>query len=350
MNRTPLGYRVAALAVVAAFSCAWQQAATAAEKKAESASPPPATFETAPVVPEEPRYIKTYSVRHADPNTVVVVLNEMLGETTPRRAGVGSEPSVKFLMARNNLLIVSGTREMHQKVEDLLKKLDVPPEEKESQIKVFSLVYADPVSTAKMLAQILPKVDAHIAVDEQTRSIVMSGSPDTLRIAEALVQRLDEGQTVERTRPSGSYEVRIVWLAGGLPGENRGEPLAADLKDVAAELARLGMKDPRQIGQFTVLTAHAFTAKGTPRFGDDAADFSASGNVLQQQSGLLALEISIKARQGASPKQEKSLGDLTTRVVVPEKQYVVLATAPIGDVMSAFVVQVTGVAAAGGKK
>ena len=139
----------------------------------------------------------------------------------------------------------------------------------------------------------------------------------------------------------------MVWLAGGLTAENRGEPPTEDLKDVVTELSRLGIKDPCQVGQMVVRTTAgrslggSFNVKSSPRFGDQIADFSASGILSERPDGGLVMEIRISTRKESSP-QERNLNEVDTQIVLPQKQYIVLATAPVGNQTSAFVVQVTG--------
>ena len=58
-------------------------------------------------------------------------------------------------------------------------------------------MYADPASTVTALAAL--KLDIRLAVDERTRSIIASGPPDALAIAEALLLKLDEKETLQST-------------------------------------------------------------------------------------------------------------------------------------------------------
>jgi hypothetical protein len=249
------------------------------------------------------------------------------------------DDSVRFNSDRSNGLVVFAPREAHEKVQDLLKKLDVrPPEEPEKQTKMFTLVYADPASTARSLLSILPK-GTQIAVDERTGCVIVSGPQQAVAEATAVLKKLDEQRMKERMKPPASYEVRVVWLAN----DSRGEQPADDLKDVVAELVRLGIKDVRQIGQMVVQTSTgaSFNLSSLPNFAGEPAGLTASGMLLEENDGAVMMKVSIHAmREG---KQQRGLlSNIDTRVVLPQKQYVVLATAPVGNITSTFVVQVVG--------
>ena len=192
----------------------------------------------------------------------------------------------------NNRIIVFGPRKTHDMVKDLLETLDVPPAaERESQIKIFTLVHVDPASASRMLYAILPK-GIQVAVDERTHSLIASGPPESLNVAEALLLRLDQSAEKERPKSDLRYEVRVVWLAN----DDKASPLAEDLKDVAGELSRMGIKNPRQIGEMVVrnISAGHFQIESSPLFKGEAAGFSATGTLSVERDGPPTLQIAIK--------------------------------------------------------
>jgi len=279
-------------------------------------------------------------LKYADPQAAVGMLTIVVGDDR-----VSFDP-------KTSRLVVLSSPGAHQIVADLLKKLDVPGvPEPQQQIKIFTLLYADPAAVAKVLGTIGPK-GLKTSIDERTQSIIAAGSMDALNVSEALVTKLDEQSVRTVTR----YEVRVIWLAGGMAGEGKGEPPTDDLKDVVAELSRLGIKDPRQVGQMVVQTTSGgsyqgrFEVKSSPRFGDQMADFNASGLLSERTAWPgLVMQIRLRTRKESSP-QGQNLNEIDTQIVLPQKQYVVLATAPTGDLTSVFVVQVTEGAKAGEKK
>jgi len=318
MNRTPLSHRVAMLAVVAVLACGWLRTANAQY--------------TAPASP--PQIFKVYRLRYVSPSFASSALNLLMD----RR----ELASMKMIAGDGTLLMFAPT-ESYKKIDEVLKAIDVAPiapiAEPETQIKVFSLVDAEPASVANVLGTLLPK-DARRAVDERTRSVVISGSRGAIDIAEAVVRKLDEEATAGRPKHSANYDVRILWLAN----DDKGAPPADDLKDVVAELSRLGVKDVRQVGQMVVQTSSGgtFQLSSQPDFMGQPDRLTAAGRLLEQSDGSLEMYVSIKARKCDAQQEQQNLAYVDTRIVVPQKQYVVLATAPVGNMTSVFVVQVTG--------
>ncbi len=282
--------------------------------------------------PEAKNFIASYQTRYVDPMTAGTVLGNIIANGDAGRLSIDRA---------NNRIIVFGPRKTHDMVKDLLETLDVPPAaERESQIKIFTLVHVDPASASRMLYAILPK-GIQVAVDERTHSLIASGPPESLNVAEALLLRLDQSAEKERPKSDLRYEVRVVWLAN----DDKASPLAEDLKDVAGELSRMGIKNPRQIGEMVVrnISAGHFQIESSPLFKGEAAGFSATGTLSVERDGPPTLQIAIKTTarpSGPSAGQPQSLNSLDTQIVAPQKQYVVLATAPVGNITSAFVVQV----------
>src|SRR5262245_14179566 len=63
-----------------------------------------------------------------------------------------------------------------------------PVAAQQSEIKVFALVNANAVDMLSVLQHL---IDGRIAVDQRTNSVIVQGTPETLKIAEALITRLD---------------------------------------------------------------------------------------------------------------------------------------------------------------
>jgi hypothetical protein len=349
MNHKTMTRRISPWFVALLLSCARLRAAAAVEDQVAAESTPPAKagVKADPSIKSKsniagPPSLLIYKLKHADSLSAVELLRNIL------------EPGDRIIPdPRTNALMVVGLPETQRKVADVLKELDMPPAAKDEQsVKIFNLVHADSVAAAKALTAIGPK-GLRVSIDERTRSIIAAGSLDALEVAGALLSRLDEQLETAVTR----YEVRVIWLASGMTGEGRGEPLTDDLKDVSTELSRLGIKDPRQVGQMVVQTSSGgtlrgiFEVKSSPRFGDQAADFNASGSLALRADVLPGLVMQIRLHTTReSPRTEQTLNEINTQIVLPLKQYVVLATAPTGNLTSVFVVQVTEVTKAPEKK
>jgi hypothetical protein len=333
MNRTPLSHRVALLAVVAIFACACLRMASA--QNLASASPP------------APKEFRAFHVRFVNPTFASEALHGLMDDD--------ERASVRICPGASGTLLVLAPPEAYKKIGDMIRVIDqAPPPEPESQIKVFTLANADPASAVKVLATLLPK-GTRVAVDERTRSLILSGSRDALGIAEAMLSRLDERAIIARPKPSTNFEVRVVWLTN----DDKGALPAADLKDVVAELSRLDVKDPRQIGCLMVQTSsdHSFHLVSSPVFAGRRAKLTAAGILSEQTEGVVTMEVAINAVEvgyTATGQVEHNLSEISTRIVMPQRQYVVLAITPAtttaGSITSAFVVQVTRRTNVGEKK
>lgn len=336
MNRNTLAFRAVPWLVVAVLTCGWLSKAAAQEEAASkdgSASPKSVTIAEPPIKSKsnvaKPPSLVTYRLQHTDLETA-----KKLIETVAGMCQIIDDPRTRSLM-------VVAPPDTQRNVAELLEKVDALPEPQEL-IKVFLLVNANPASAAKAISTIVPKV--RVSVDERSRQIIAAGSMGDLNVAEALLTKLDEhrGSVI-----LGGFEVRVIWLATGLTGENKGDPPADDLKDVVAELSRLGIKDPRQVAQMAVQTTAIspgggrFEVKSSPRFGDQMAEFYASGS-LSEDVAKLVMQIRLRTRKEPSPP-EQNLNEINTQIVLSQKQFVVLATAPTGNLTSIFVVQVTEV-------
>jgi type II secretory pathway component GspD/PulD (secretin) len=341
MNRILYISRILAVLSAAAWACGGQGMTWAQSLAAASGATPPEA------VKEPPGVMERYTLRYAEPVTVASVAQAMFEEK-----GEKGENARFAVDPRTNTLLVRGSPQIQQKVADLIKKLDVPPgpAKPPELIKVFTLVNADPASVAKALKAIGPQ-DIRLATYERSGALIAAGPADSLNVAEALASKLDE----RISRPHNPYEIRVVWLASGLTGENKGAPPADDLKGVVAELSRHGVHDPRHVGQIIVQssTNGNFAVESSPRFGDQATEFSVSGSLSPASDDALTVQIRVSTR--TPPPNRQSLNEVNTQVVLPdkklrEKQFVVLATAPIGNQTSVFVLQVTGGGQGGDKK
>ncbi len=369
MNRTAFIRRTSPLLVTAALTCGWLHAAAAADENPPPGPNPktgPSAAKSTPNVATPARVLETYRLQHTNPQFALEVIQPLLG---------GAREGINFSVdSRTSTLIVVAPREVQEKVAAVLKIIDVlAPVKNEEQIKVFTLVNVDPESAAKALKTVLPQ-NIRIAIDERARSLIATGSNEALNVAEAILTKLDENSRIV-SHIVANYEVRVDWLASGLTGEDRGLPPADDLKDVVAELSRMGIKDPREVGQLVVQTMTSgaspgnFDVKGSPHFGDQMADFSASGIlselpngttesvgtrngrevVSELPSGTLLMRVKISTRR-KSPNEEAKSNEIATEIVLPLKQYVVLAAAPAGNETSVFVVQVVRAAKMGESK
>jgi type II secretory pathway component GspD/PulD (secretin) len=315
----------------------------------------PATAKPKAGVKETSGEMETYSIKNPNPKTVISAMENISPKIVVTSVAKYSQDTTNYLIT------VQAPAELRPKVAEILKQLDASQTISPDNIKIFHLSHAEPAMVAKLLTEMLGPNELRVATDERTQSIIASGSPKTLDAVTALLQKLDspmaeDGRNNNRNWPVGAaqrsagYEVRVIWLASGLTGEHKGESPSGDLKEVVAELARMGITDPRQVGQMVVQTTSGanyrgrFDVKSLPRFGDGSVKFDASGTIVEERpDGTLVMQINITTKP-ATGAIDQNFNQVQTQITLPRKQYIVLATAPVGDQTSVFVIQVAGVA------
>ncbi len=228
-------------------------------------------------------------------------------------------------------------------------------------LEQFELVNADAETVLETVSDLFERGTVRLSLDPRTNSIVASGDQQALETIEAVTLRLDEAKGREiRELSSATFQVRLVWLVGGLEEEKATQP-SDDLKPVLEELAKLGVGDVRQVGQVVVNTSpeEDFHVTCSPFHGRFASRMQIRGE-LELQEGVPLVDIDISGSQlvavpvyeeevaGAENERPKrhhvehsAMADLSTRIAVPEGQYVVLGVTPAGEPTSVFVVQVT---------
>ena len=307
--------------------------------------------ETLDVPPDhdQSQVLQVYPLRHVDPESALRVLETTLPQSSHVRM-IADE--------KNETIVVLGSLSVHIRVKELLQRLDIPPDPIGGiQLKVFSIVNADATTIAETVFELFEGDEAKFSVDPRTNSIVATGSEETLEVIEALLLRLDDEKFgVTRESPSTTLQVRVVWLVSGLEGEEAAQP-ADDLKEVLAELAKLGVTGVRQGAQAVVNTTPGgdFQVSCAPRLDEGPTDMQIRGSLeLKQDMPVLDIEITgtllqnvpvrgLGERHPAQPDrvQRGEVASLATKIAAPFGESVVLGVTPAAKLTSAFVVQVT---------
>ncbi len=122
---------------------------------------------------------------------------------------------------RSNALVVSAPPESMPLIATLIEQLDQPPDAV-AELKVFTIENGDAVTLAEMLQELFgtgqqqggggaqgaraPVFELRFSVDERTNSIIAAGSADELLVVEAILLRLDAGQS--RSRINRVYRLK----------------------------------------------------------------------------------------------------------------------------------------------
>ncbi len=115
--------------------------------------------------------------------------------------------------SKTNQIIIIDTPDVIKQVESIIEELD-----KETELQIFDLNYADPTEIQTKLTQFIPKTEGEIMVDIRTKSIIVKALPGVRKEVEMLIKRWDmrnrqvqiEAKMLGVTR-SDSLELGIAW-------------------------------------------------------------------------------------------------------------------------------------------
>jgi type II secretory pathway component GspD/PulD (secretin) len=217
----------------------------------------------------------------------------------------------------------------------------------QTETHVFRLKYITATEAARILRDILgsdigPKGSLRLSVDERTNAVIVAGEPGkTIRVA-AILQRIDvEGtpRPPQKAEPAAAdLRVRVYWLASN-PDRKQSPGLGGDLRDVAAELTKLGIDRIRLAAQVTASPGARFEMSGTAQL-DSPYRLAASGSVLDRKGSVVA-DLAVNVALAPPTREPRPVAGLRTRVTVPLGRPVVLGITPTETAASAFVVLVT---------
>ncbi|MFH1857123.1 MAG: secretin N-terminal domain-containing protein [Candidatus Omnitrophota bacterium] len=135
--------------------------------------------------------------------------------------------------AKTNQLIVSDTPEILEQIEDMIKELD-----REIELCVFELSYADPTEIQNKLNQFIPKTEGEIMVDTRTNSVIVKALPAVQKEIKLLIKKWDrqnkqvqiEAKMIEVT-VDDSFQLGVNWEYQAPETLKSHEPISgADLK------------------------------------------------------------------------------------------------------------------------
>jgi hypothetical protein len=281
--------------------------------------------------------LRVLRLKHATADSVSQDLANLLGPPISKRFRVVADP-------RSNSLLVVATDEDFAVIKRYVQTLDeIRPDEPapaERQFRVFPLgrTVPDKAFEAGLSAVIPPKDDAFFVVDRERRLLIVTGNARVMKAAEEYLRHFEAA----RERPA-EVRVRLVWLATGFSARKDAVLPPAGLKEVTDELGNLGVGDLRLVSQFMIdcTAGKEFRSQGVATL-DSPCNLSLSGTVQERAGEAATLQLSLEATRGAASPVCK----LSTEIVTPTGQYVVLGVTPTQGSTSVFVVQVLP---AGGK-
>jgi hypothetical protein len=314
---------------IAAASCLLAARAEAQQDAPKKIVPPQA---------EKPRYdYHLFHLKMTRAADIARVLSQVFGEKPAADMRIVSDDAT-------NTVLVAGAPDDLKTVEVLIQKLeDTLLAQGDSQaVTRFHIIPLKHTRVdeklEKTLKLILSGPNIRFALDPQRNQVVVVANEATIQKVQQLLRGLDEPPTISGP---ARLQVRVVWLATGHPSKDAPKP-PPDLKEVTAELAKVGVEDLRLVSQSIInTTANAeFQMSGTARL-DTSVSLRISGMVRDRPGEVPDLQIMIDATQvGVGASAPPRLCHLDTTINAPPGHSVVLGVTPSGNLNSVFVVQV----------
>jgi type II secretion system protein D len=162
--------------------------------------------------------IRLFTLKNADATRLAPILQQLFtAKRTAETAAGGTGrmlPVSVFADARTNTLLVTGSKESFNAVEAMIRELDTDQILASNEFRVFYLKQATATVIAPTLTQLFAqrvarggvKEPVTIVTEARTNSLIVSASPDDLKVAESLINRLD----AEPDRPGTSVQVFAI--------------------------------------------------------------------------------------------------------------------------------------------
>jgi hypothetical protein len=329
-------FRILALFALANAAClvptiVFAQKPPAAVKEDQKPPLPPAT-------PRTDSDFQIIRLKYIPAVDCAKILNELLG--TGQQLRIVADPIT-------NSLLLAGTPGQLTTVTQLIIKLDVDvpgSDRPATKTAVFSLRYlkVDHTLDEALRLMVRPSQGA-FALDPRQNQVIVSADPKTLDEIKALLDRLDNQARDKAVVPTPEVQLRVVWLASGLPQDASKPP--ADLKDVVEELGKIGVGDLRLVSQSVVMTMTetSFTLSGSGVLATPC-ELSIKGTVSAPGAEPPTLQINIDAtRQTTEAKSGVvkviPVCRVATQIVAPPGHSIVLGVTPSETLTSVFIVQ-----------
>jgi hypothetical protein len=255
----------------------------------------------------------------------------------------------------NSLIIIAHPGEIEQ-IAELIKKVDVnrPAMKDPTPLQVYHLKNRENVVRLEEILKMLFPTCKFAFTDKET--LIAYGDPETLQMLEALLVRLED--QAGNPLPEAESQIRIVWLAAGSSLKDAPKP-PDDLNEVVAELAKVGVENPRLVSQIIVNAAvnTRFTVHGNAKLvvpwqlviqgtmtvgsrGNPSLEISIDASRLDETKGTEVDGRDSRGPSGPRSPRPPQVAKLDTKITAPPGHSVVLGLTPFDGTTSAFVIQV----------
>jgi hypothetical protein len=297
-------------------------------------------------LPDQAGKVETriYRLKHLSATDATRILRELFG---PRR-----EISLA-VDDRTNSLIVSAGKDSLQQIEAILMRIDVEGSARVGdapQVKVFSLAqfHIEPDEGLEAMLRVLmptPK-SGTFTVDARRKVVVVYADQSTAERVHVLLMSLWMERETKLEPAVEDLQVRLFWMVSG-GGQRGGSELPDNFKEIAGELTRLGMANPRLAAQITLRTETGarFESATTVALAG-SHDLTISGTTSDRKDRV-GLSLNITVSQSSPRRSSRHPVSLRTQLAVPFDRPVLLGVTPSESLSSAFAVQVGRKKAAG---
>jgi type II secretion system protein D len=150
--------------------------------------------------------IRMYTLKNADATQLGPTLQGLFDakrQAEIAAGGSGRTLQVSFVPdARTNTLLVAGSRESFAAIEEMLKQLDSDQVVAATQFRVFRLKHATATTLQPTLTQLFTqrvtrgqtRDPVTILADARANTLIVGASPHDMKLAEALIQQLDDAE------------------------------------------------------------------------------------------------------------------------------------------------------------
>lgn len=279
-----------------------------------------------------------YAAKFAQARDLAQKLSQLYPQS---QFGGGRLGAIRFIAddRTNSVVITAAEQREIDQVVNLLKQLDeiaAKADKHEPQIKIYKLKNVEVDATLQKLVSLIAP---NAVLDPRRQQVVAAGDERTLLQLDALLAQLDQ----ERARPAvGESQVRLIWLASGLENKDAPKP-PADLKDVLAELKKIGIDDVRLVSQSLVnVSAGKVFNVQSPVMLDVPCHLTFSGQIVEKAGQAPTMDVKVHAMKtivGARGTTSSVLCQLETEIAAPIGHSVVLGVTPMETMSSIFVLQ-----------
>jgi hypothetical protein len=291
------------------------------------AQEPPKTVQPPKTVPRGKPELRVFSPRYIGASQLHHTITELIGDNP-------KAPPIRMAaeMQGNHFIVWADPVDI-ESIQQMINAIDKESEQAHDEPRMQTLPLKDvDIAVLQQALTILP-VQVKFALADANRQLIVTGDDKTLAMVANLVKSLDRPPP---PLPDWQGRVRIVWLATGKMPAGAASP-PADLKGVVAELARIGVENPRLVTQAVgnISTDNLLSIDGLADL-DGPYNLKIKGQLGKKSGETIELAISINANKLAN---QGGVLQLSTTITAPPGHAVVLGVTPSGPTTSIFIVQ-----------